>query len=292
MRIGMATTDFERDYGQALSAGEIISKIKDAGYDCVQFSFSSIAEAEYTPQPDFDIPPVISAAAVNAAMRACESKGIAVSSVNGTANLCSADKKVRAEAVRRVIALLPAAVALGSPIVTLCSGTRSRISMWTHHPGNRAPDAFADCVESMKAVAEAAERADITLAIETEASNIVDTPVVARAVLDAVGSPRLKMILDPANLFRAGEARRENVRARLDEAFAAFGADIVLAHGKDIREGDGIDFCAAGEGIVDFTYMAAKLREARYGGDMIVHGVYDESDMPRAFAYIDSIFNS
>jgi sugar phosphate isomerase/epimerase len=103
--------------------------------------------------------------------------------------------------------------------------------------------------------------------------------------MDAVRSDRLKMILDPANLFHAGEAHPENARRTLDEAFAAFGGDIVAAHGKDIREGDGIAFCGTGRGIVDFPYMAKKLREAGFAGDMFLHGIYDPDDMPRALAH-------
>ena len=87
------------------------------------------------------------------------------------------------------------------------------------------------------------------------------------------------------NLFHAGEAHPENARRTLDEAFARFGPAIVAAHGKDILEGDGISFCGTGRGIVDFPYMAEKLKEAGFAGDMFLHGIYDPDDMPRALAY-------
>ena len=71
-----------------------------------------------------------------------------------------------------------------------------------------------------------------------------------------------------------------------DLASELFGKDIVLAHGKDIRESDGIDFCAAGEGIVDFAYMTGLLKKAHYDGDFMLHGIYDEEKMPHSLALI------
>ena len=46
--------------------------------------------------------------------------------------------------------------------------------------------------------------------------------------MDAVGSDKLKMILDCANLFHAGRAHPEFVRETLDAAFEAYGYDIVI----------------------------------------------------------------
>ena len=41
-------------------------------------------------------------------------------------------------------------------------------------------------------------------------------------------------------------------------------------------------FYFQGRGIVDFPYMAKRLRESGYAGDMFLHGIYDPDDMPRA----------
>ena len=82
-----------------------------------------------------------------------------------------------------------------------------------------------------------------------------------------------------------------NVQAVIGHAFDLFGKDIVIAHGKDIREGDGIDFCGTGHGIVDFAFTARKLQEAGYQGDMFLHGIYDEGDMLRSIAHWKNAMN-
>ena len=111
----------------------------------------------------------------------------------------------------------------------------------------------------------------------------------ARRLLDTVASRHLKMILDPANLFLPGTARPENVRPTLRHAFDLFGGDIVLAHGKDIHAGDGIDFCATGEGIVDYPYLAALLSEIGFTGDMMLHGIYEEEKFASARRFWESV---
>ena len=48
----------------------------------------------------------------------------------------------------------------------------------------------------------------LTLAIEPEVDNVVDSAVKARRLLDEMASPHLKVVIDPANLFHAGELPR------------------------------------------------------------------------------------
>ena len=119
----------------------------------------------------------------------------------------------------------------------------------------------------------------VTVAIASIFSNIY---LIIPFYTASVSSDKLKMILDCANLFHAGRAHPEFVRETLDAAFEAYGNDIVIAHGKDIREGDGIEFCGTGRGIVDFAYTAKLLEKWNFTGGMFLHGIYDESDMIRA----------
>jgi sugar phosphate isomerase/epimerase len=175
---------------------------------------------------------------------------------------------------------------MGVPFITLCTGSRSRESLWKRHPENESEDAWRDMAAGMRKILPHAEKMGVTLLIETEASNTVRTPARARRLMDEMGSPNLKVVLDPANVFLPGAARPESVRAVLDDAFSNFGQDVVLAHGKDIRAGADIDFCATGLGIVDFPYMLERLKALDFAGDMVLHGIYDEADMPRALSFM------
>lgn len=281
MRIGVCTTDFSLH-----PAMQLFRKMADMGFDVTQLAFCSIAECGFTASREIEIPGSVSADALNAIRRASRDTGVPIGAVNGTWNMAHPDGDVREEGLRRFEGFLDAVSALDCGIVSLCSGSRSRESLWRYNPATALPDAWDDMLSSMRRAAVMAERRGITLAIETEASNVIDTPEKARRIMDEVGSPSLKMILDAANLFHKGEAHPANVRPALERAMNSFGEDIVLAHGKDIRESDGIDFCGTGFGIVDFPYMLDLLHDAGYSGDMMLHGIYNEADMPGCLAFM------
>ena len=73
------------------------------------------------------------------------------------------------------------------------------------------------------------------MGMEPEVSNVVDSAQKARRLMDEMGSSRLKVIMDGANLFHTGELPR--MREVLNEAFALLGSDLTLAHAKDLDRG-------------------------------------------------------
>lgn len=285
MRTGVCTTDFEHKDVPLYTADKLFDRMKEMGFGVVQFAFSSIAETDFVPTGQIEIPSAIPYGAVVAADRAANRSGLPIEVVNGTFNMAHPDKAVREEGLRRFAILVETSAALGAKYISLCSGSRNADHLWTWSPDNDTADAWDDMESTMARAVELAEKADITLAIESEAANIIDTPENARKIMDKLGSSHLKMILDCANLFHRGMAYPDKVHAVLGHAFDVFGKDIVIAHGKDIQSGEGIDFCGTGRGIVDFAYVAEKLTEMGYAGDMFLHGIYQENDMVRAREY-------
>lgn len=284
-RTGICTTDLT-----VRSAEDMFSTISNMGYKAVQFGFSTVMDTMYTADGNIEIPDCgemkkAAPYAIDNIRAAADKYGIDIPAVNGTFNMAHPESGVRLEGLGRFEGFAAASRELGARIITLCSGTRCRTHLWTNDPSNDTDEAWRDMIDSMKRAAEIAEKYEMTLAVETEVSNIVSSPEKARRMMDEVGSPRLKMILDAANLFPAGTAHKENVRKYLDTAFEYFGHDIVLAHGKDIRDSDGIDFCGTGDGIVDFEYMARLMEKSGFSGDMVLHGIYDEDKMVGAREY-------
>lgn len=282
MRIGLCSTDFPRAY----PARELFEKIAALGFESVQLAFASVSECGFAPDDHIEIPGSVSGEAIEAILGASRQTGVSIGAVNGTWNMAHPDPALREEALRRMDGFLAAVAKLNCPIATLCSGTRSDVHLWHPSDENGAEDAWADMLCCMRRAAALAEKHGVTLAIETEASNIIDTPEKARRIMDEVGSNRLKMILDCANLFHHGEAYPGNVRPAIDRAMEYFGRDIALAHGKDIEASDGIRFCGTGFGIVDFPYMIQSLKDAGFTGDMMLHGIASEADMPGCLSFM------
>ncbi len=289
MRTGICTTDFEEKNAPRMAADDLFALIRQYGYTCTQFAFSSIAESEYTPGGSIEIPGTIAPSTIRAIEKAAEKHDLPLCVINGTFNMAHPDSEIRETGLERMKILAQAAHCLGVKYISLCSGTFNRDNLWAYSPENDTDEAWNAMYGTMERAVETAEKYGITLAIESEASNVISTPEKARQLMDGIGSDKLKMILDCANLFHRGEAHPENVKSVITHAFEVYGRDIVIAHGKDIREGDGIDFCGTGEGIVDFKLTADLLKQYNYAGDMFLHGIYERGAMVKAREYWEAV---
>jgi sugar phosphate isomerase/epimerase len=128
-----------------------------------------------------------------------------------------------------------------------------------------------------------AETAGITLGIEPEVGNVVDSAQRAHRLVQEMRSPRLGIIMDGANLFKAGSLPR--MREILTEAFDLLGNRIVLAHAKDLS-GDGhAGQEAAGTGLLDYELYLRLLHQADYTGPLILHSL-TEAQVPASIAFL------
>jgi sugar phosphate isomerase/epimerase len=197
-------------------------------------------------------------------------RGISIAAVSGTFNMIDPIRERRDAGMHRLGQLAGACHLLGTKIITLCTGTRDPDDMWRGHPANVRPDAWADLLRAMEQAIAIAEEYDLWLAIEPETANVVDSPAKARRLLDELSSPRLKIIIDPANLFHVEDLPHQ--RAILDAAFDLLGPDIVLAHAKDLRiVNRTVHHVTAGTGVLDYRHYLTLLREIPV--PLIVHGL-------------------
>lgn len=260
MRIGIFAKTFLRP-----SLEEVLDAVQARGLHCVQFNMSC---AGLPPLPD-----AVEPAACERIRRETAARGIEMAAVSGTFNMIHPDEVVRRDGLRRLAVLAAACRPMGTSIITLSTGTRDRENMWRRHPDNDSPDAWDDLLQSLAQALRIAERHQVTLAFEPEVSNVIDSTRKARRLLDEMASPRLKVVLDGANLFHHGELRR--MREILDEAFDLLAGDIVLAHAKDLaRDGEAGDL-PAGRGLLDYDRYLRLLHKAGYTGPLILHGLHE-----------------
>jgi sugar phosphate isomerase/epimerase len=127
-----------------------------------------------------------------------------------------------------------------------------------------------------------AEETDLLLGIEPETANVVDSAARADLLLRELRSPRLRIVLDPANLFQAEDLPRQH--DILDEAFDTLGAHVIMAHAKDMSVDDGeIRHVAAGTGLLDYRHYLSLLENVPT--HLVVHGL-SESEVPASLAYL------
>jgi sugar phosphate isomerase/epimerase len=213
---------------------------------------------------------------------AADAHGISIAAISGTFNMIHPDLARRRTGLHGLRHLASACAPLGTRTISLCTGTRDPDDMWRAHPANTEPAAWADLLEAMETALTIADEFDLQLGIEPETANVVDSPASAWRLMQELCSPRVKIILDPANLFQVHDLPRQ--RAILDEAFDVLGPHVIMAHAKDVREVDGaIHHVAAGTGRLDYAHYLSRLRAV--DAPLIVHGL-GESEVPASLAFL------
>jgi len=126
----------------------------------------------------------------------------------------------------------------------------------------------------MVEIATIGDEFQVTMAFEPEVNNVVDSAQRARRILDEIGSPWIKIVMDGANIFHTGELPR--MAEILDEAFDLLGSDIVLAHGKDLDHDGDAGQLPAGQGLLDYDRYLGLLSQSGYSGPLILHGLTEQ----------------
>jgi sugar phosphate isomerase/epimerase len=268
MRLGIFARTFP---GATLEA--TLDAVVAHGLDTVQFNPALLGGPS--------LPERLAPADVRRVAEAHAARGVSMAAVSGTYNMAHPDPARRQDGARRLHALIAAAPALGTRAVTLCTGTRDPDDMWRHHPGNASAEAWSDMLEAVAAAVAAAEAAGVSVLVEPEPGNVVRDAPAARALLDRIGSPALRIVIDAANLLPP--ERLPEQRRALEEAFALLGPDIALAHAKDVLA-DG-EVVAAGRGCVDYRAYLDLLRAAGFTGPLILHGL-EEDEVAAAVAFL------
>jgi len=269
---GIFTRTFARD-----TLEQVLDAVAEHGIGSVQLNTES---AGMPTMPD-----ELGDAACDWIRQAMAARGIGLAALSGTFNMIHPDQRERDLGMDRLRVLAAACERLDASVITLCTGTRDPGYMWRRHPENDSAEAWTDLLASMEQVVQIAEDYGVTVAFETEVNNVVDSAIKARRLLDEIGSPYLKVVMDGANLFHAGELA--DMHGILDRAFDLLGEDIALAHAKDLsRDGDA-GHEAAGTGLLDYGHYLRLLGEARFDGSLVLHSL-DEGRVPESLAFVRS----
>lgn len=268
MRIGIFAKTFS-----ATGALPVLNAVKQAGYQAAQFNMACLGLPS--------MPETISPAANDEIAKASSVSGVAIVALSGTYNMIHPDPAVRAGGLARLATIIRAAPLAGTRLVTLCTGTRDAKDQWKHHPDNTGKEAWRDLLEELGKAIALAEESNVDFGIEPELANVVSSARLARRLIDELKSPRLGIVLDPANLFEvASPHQRQSIIA---QAVDLLGDRIVMAHAKD-RRSDG-EFTAAGTGVIDFPHFIRCLRGGGFDGPLVAHGL-SEREAPAAAEFL------
>jgi len=256
MKLGIFAKTFE-----GTDPRTVLDAVKDAGFSCCQYNMACSGLPS--------MPDEIGAGTARAIAEASTSTGIGIVAISGTYNMIHPDIAIRQAGHRRLAVLAERCAGMGTRMITLCTGTRDPADQWKEHPDNDTPEAWRDLLEAMETAIGIADRFDLDLGIEPELANVVNAAEKARRLIDEIKSPRLKIVLDPANLFEV--ATPEEQRNVIASAIDLLADRIVMAHAKD-RAPDG-SFTTAGKGVLDYAFYLSRLNAVGFEGSLITHGL-------------------
>ena len=268
MKIGI----FAKTFG-VTGAEPVLQAVRDAGYEVAQFNFACLGLPA--------MPDNLALQVITGIADASSASGVDIAAISGTYNMIHPNQEVRDLGLRRLEQIITAARPMVTGLVTLCTGTRDAHDQWHGHPDNGSREAWRDLTAGMARALAVADQHGVDLGVEPELANVVSSAALARQLVTEMQSARLKIVLDPANLFETGPSE-----AIIERSVDLLADRIVMAHAKD-RRPDG-SFCAAGTGVVDFHRFVRALKRAGFDGPLVTHGLA-EAEAPATARFLRSV---
>lgn len=255
--IGMATTEFRNHTNSALA-----KELKEAGIRTIQLFLTQTDSNywRYNSRSDLaGLTPERSAAIAGTYREA----GISIHSIGVYTNLIQPDE---AE-LQASLAYFEAMMKMGSHI-----GVRKFVTEAGHHrpegpepaiPYHWQEEVWRKMVARGKELARIADANGATVLLEPYFQGFLATAKRTRMFLEEVGSPRIRALLDPANLLESND---------LEEMFAQLESWIECFHAKD-RKLHVTKGVAAGEGDLDYRKFVTLAAQRKPGVPLILEYV-------------------
>jgi len=192
-------------------------------------------------------------------------EGLTVAQANGRyPSLISLDPAIRQAGIDGMKRHMQAAHALRAETLYIRPGGLNPVGPWYPHPDHHQDQAFDRAVESIAAIAEAAEAEGISLAVEGHVLSVLDCPERIADLLRRIPTQALGFNLDPVNFIGSiwDAWDPTPVYARL---LAASRGRIRAAHWKDYTLEDRlvlhIEEVPLGQGVIDHAAWLTALNE-------------------------------
>jgi len=259
LKVGVRAHDFGRQ-----TAAELAHNVKNAGFDCVQLApTKAIADIQH-----FDD---ISDLHLDIIGKEFARNELEISILGCYVEPSLLDDQKRLENVRYFTDGIVNAKKLGVNII----GTETT-NLAIDTPSSHRETVYQKLVDSVKRMVDVAEKHDILVGIEPVAEHTLNTPTLARRLLDTIGSDKLKIIFDPVNLVLPTTIHQQ--QAIFNETFQLLGEQIVVVHLKDIVIEDNQKvWRKIGDGVIDYKLIFDWLHANKPNIPLLREGVSMDS---------------
>ena len=201
------------------------------------------------------------------------------------------DGSVRDRVVKTIGRGIEAGRALRAHNVLIRTGSLNPAGSYDPTPENHEPGRLDVLIDTLSRVADKAEEEGMTVVIETHVLTIMGSPEINRQVIEAVGSDRLRVVMDFVNHFQSLD-QAYNSADRLNHIFDVMGPISTVSHIKDISVEPGfvlhMNEEVPGAGVLDLVTAVRRWEEIQPEGYMLVEHL-PEDKIPTAVANVRRI---
>jgi sugar phosphate isomerase/epimerase len=227
--------------------------------------------------------------------------------VSGYTNIVHPDLAERGRRVGYLKEIIRHARDLGTPYVISETGTYNTESDWVHHPKNKTPEVYAQCLGVVKELVQEAHDHGAVFLVENYVQNVIGSIEELQRLFADVNHTALGLLLDPTNYF--DDANIGDIDGALHRIFNALADKVRIAHAKDcmrtkkleekhvdtldaseahtFRGAGSVELPAPGLGSLNYDLYVRRLAEKHPNMPLIVEHVDSEEDAARAKKFVD-----
>jgi sugar phosphate isomerase/epimerase len=280
------------------SLEEQIKKIKSHGMSCVQLDLSF---------KDIDFGTITKEKCIRV-RDAFRDANLPIVCISAYTNMTAPDPAIRKANIDRLKETIKHAQYLGTPYVISETGTYNTESDWVWDDKNASEEAYEELLSITREITQVAYDHGATFLVENYVNNIIGSVNQVLRLFNDVNSKSIGLLLDPTNYFTGSNIG--DVDGELNRIFNALAGQIKIAHAKDcklavdtsekhahldadaaeshtFRGAGAVELPAPGLGSLNYDLYVQLLHKHCPNIPLIIEHL-DESDIPRAKAFVDS----
>jgi sugar phosphate isomerase/epimerase len=167
------------------------------------------------------------------------------------------DQPIRQTVIDKIKKGTQIAADLSARYCLIRPGSLNPSGSWTPHRDNHKPEAWDYLIDTLQKVTPTLEKCGVIAVMETHMVSILRNPETCLQMVEDVGSPNLRLVMDYVNHFETLQQVYHSPE-RLDHIFAQMGSYSPILHIKDISIGKGlvlhIEEAIPGQGELDLEH--------------------------------------
>ncbi|MFC1537961.1 sugar phosphate isomerase/epimerase family protein [Candidatus Latescibacterota bacterium] len=256
------------------SIGDVVRGIREAGYTAAEAPGNSMND--------------LTDSQVRELQAALKEHDVEFYTIHVWTNLTHPDPEIKERNIQMYITNIEAAERVGVKNIVMHTGGADPRNQDRPHPMNWSRALWEEAVANTKRVIDATPGSTINLGFEAVNSHNNNTPQSHVRLKEDVGSDRVKVTLDPTNMFHPGVYFRST--ELINTCFELIGEDVVCAHAKDtlwtsmvpgLSEG-----YVLGEGVMDYEVYLTHLSRMKYPRCLLIEHLREPEMYDKSHAFV------